>query len=110
MAATAQSKREQPAAAISAADAKRAKKSDYIPLKIRFQAWWDGVDATKLMDRRLKAQNLRAPSVQDAVGPKINIDESINFTDASRTDFELLISIRERVWGKGLMVPGGYDS
>lgn len=110
MAKTAQSKRAQPAAAISAADAKRAQKSSYIPLKIRFQAWWDGVDATKLMNRKLKLQN---PQVSSGTGddddPDIKIDQSVDSFAENQTDFELLMSIKERVWGKGLIVPGGQD-
>lgn len=109
MAATGQSKRAQPAAAISAADAKRAKKSSYIPLKIRFQAWWEGVDATKLMKRRLKLQNPQSSSEQDVDEPEIDIDDLVDFADANSTDLELLISIKQRVWGKGLIVPGGQD-
>lgn len=102
MAALAKKKRAQPAAAISAADAKRAQNSSYIPLKIRFKAWWEGVDAATLMRRMNKAQ-------QKKVSADIKIDKPIDDTEANKTEFEVLTSIRERVWGKDLIVPGGPD-
>ncbi len=102
MAATARKQRKQPAAAISAADAKRAQNSGYIPLKIRFKAWWEGVDAEKLMLRQGKARRRKSSA-------EIKIDQPVDDIDANKTDFELLMSIRERVWGKDQIVPGGPD-
>jgi cyclopropane fatty-acyl-phospholipid synthase-like methyltransferase len=102
MTATATKVRKQPAAAISAADAKRAKVSNYIPLKIRFQAWWEGVDAATLMKRQRKAQRQKSSA-------DIKIDQPVGTPEADKTEFELLMSIRERVWGKDFIVPGGLD-
>jgi len=101
MPATAIKKRAQPSAAISAADAKRAQKSNYVPLKIRFKAWWEGVSVDALMQR----QKRKARRPVEA----IEIDEPVENALANLTDFELLMSIREGVWGKDLIVPGGPE-
>ncbi|NKB60491.1 MAG: methyltransferase domain-containing protein [Alphaproteobacteria bacterium] len=102
MAAAAKKRRAQPAAAVSAADARRAQKSNYIPLKLRFQAWWEGIDAETLLKRQRKAE--KGPS-----SAEIKIDEPIAAAESNKTEFELLMSIQERVWGKGQIVPGGEE-
>ena len=33
----------------------KEKRDGYIPVSVRFRAWWDGVDARDLMERRRRA-------------------------------------------------------
>ena len=88
-----------PATAVPAAKGKSARKSNYIPLRIRFKAWWEGVSIETLMRRQRKAAARKAKVT-------IDIDKNLAETEATLTDFELLMSIREEVWGKDQVVPG----
>ncbi len=82
--------------------AERVPNGSYIPLKIRFQAWWEGVDAKALMRRKSKAK-IRNSTMD------IQVDQPVDDLESNKTDFELLMAIREQVWGKDLIVPGGHD-
>lgn len=91
-----------PATDVPVVKGKTARKSNYIPLRIRFKAWWEGVSVETLMRRQRKAAARKAKAT-------IDIDEDIDQAKAILTDFELLMSIREDVWGKDQIVPGGPE-
>ncbi len=72
----------------------------YIPLKIRFMAWWEGVDAATLMRREHKLKGKGANAIK--------VDREAGDT-SDKTDFAVALSIREAVWGENFAIPGGAE-
>lgn len=102
MAAVAKKEKHGPAAAVPTAKGRGARSGDYVPLRIRFKAWWDGVSVETLLRRQRKAEARKSRSA-------IEIDKDLAESEATLTDFELQMSIREQVWGKDQIVPGNPE-
>lgn len=77
-----------------------AQSDGYIPFKIRFQAWWEGVEPEALVRRGQKSRAAPQRSIEVDAGPEI---PSGTNRSSSR------IRICDQVWGDGFTGPGGAE-
>jgi cyclopropane fatty-acyl-phospholipid synthase-like methyltransferase len=78
-----------------------AKDDGYIPFKIRFQAWWEGVEPSAIVRKGQKARNVAPQRV-------IELDAEADLLPETEPG-AARIRICDRVWGEGFTGPGGAD-
>jgi SAM-dependent methyltransferase len=89
-----------PAAAVETVDPEAHAKSDgYIPFKIRFQAWWDGIEPEALVRRGQKTRIKRTGRIIE-VEARSDLPADSNWAAAR-------VRICDSVWGEGFVAPGG---
>ncbi len=77
----------------------QAANDGHIPFKIRFQAWWDGVEPEALVSRGQKSKVKRARHVIE-LNTKPDLPADTSWAGAR-------VQICDLVWGEGYVAPGG---
>ena len=77
-----------------------AQPDGYIPFKVRFQAWWEGVEPEALVRKGQKSR--AAPRRSIEVDAKADLPLDTNWSAAR-------IRICDQVWGEGFTAPGGAE-
>lgn len=77
-----------------------AQPDGYIPFKIRFQAWWEGVEPEALVRKGQKSR--AAPQRSIALDAREDLPPDTNWSAAR-------VRICDQVWGEGFTGPGGAE-
>ncbi len=75
---------------------------DYVPFKVRFLAWWDGVETEDILARESETNTEEKPKTAQTL---VIDDESE--TSEKEEALAVRLDVLRRLWGEGFVVPGG---
>lgn len=77
----------------------------YVPFKVRFMAWWDGVDTDDVLARASETASEEKPKTSKT----LVIDDEAEQTEDAEGALAARLDVLRRLWGEGFIVPGGEE-
>ncbi len=76
---------------------------DYVPFKVRFLAWWDGVETEDILARESETKTEEKPKTAQT----LVIDDGSETSEKKDEALAARLDVLRRLWGEGFTVPGG---